>query len=129
MTTVLSIDPGREKCGLALVSHDGVALRMIVPRREVVASVVRLVSDHRVDRIIVGNGTGGKDLAESLASGTSMRIDLVDERHSSERARARYFRENPPRGLRRLIPLGLQTPPQPYDDYVAVILAEDYLRR
>jgi hypothetical protein len=52
---------------------------------------------------------------------------LVDEHRSSEQGRRRYFRDNPPRGWRRLLPVGLQTPPRAYDDYVAVILAERYL--
>ncbi|HKM17981.1 MAG TPA: pre-16S rRNA-processing nuclease YqgF, partial [Limnochordia bacterium] len=34
---------------------------------------------------------------------------------------------HPPRGWRRLLPVSLQTPPVPIDDYVAVILAQRYL--
>ncbi len=52
---------------------------------------------------------------------------MIDEHRSSEQGRRRYFRENPPRGWRRLLPVGLQTPPRAYDDYVAVVLAERYL--
>ena len=37
-----------------------------------------------------------------------------------------YWREHPPRGLMRLIPVTMQVPPVPVDDYVAVILAERY---
>jgi hypothetical protein len=51
----------------------------------------------------------------------------VNEKHSSERARLRYFKETPPRGIWRLIPITLQVPPVPIDDYAAVIVAEDYL--
>ena len=35
---------------------------------------------------------------------------------------------NPPRGWRRLLPVSMQMPPEPYDDYVAVILAQRFLR-
>jgi hypothetical protein len=49
---------------------------------------------------------------------------LIEEAGTTLAARARYFKEHPRRGWRRLLPLGLQTPPEPYDDYVAVLLAE-----
>jgi hypothetical protein len=51
-------------------------------------------------------------------------LRAVDEHGTTLRARARYFTDHPPRGWRRLIPRSLQTPPEPYDDYVAVLLAE-----
>ena len=61
------------------------------------------------------------------ASGVGMEVTLVDEHRSTEEARRRYFVDNPPSGWRRLMPRGLLTPPVPYDDYVAIILAERYL--
>ena len=74
------------------------------------------------------NIAGGGKLAEALRTAIpKISVKLVDEKFSSTRARARFFQENPPRGIRRLIPRGLLTPERPYDDYVALILAEDYL--
>ena len=42
-------------------------------------------------------------------------------------ARRRYWRENPPGCLARLVPEGMRLPPRPIDDYAAVLLAERYL--
>jgi hypothetical protein len=56
----------------------------------------------------------------------SLPLVPVDEAFTSQRARARFHLENPPRGLARLVPPGLRTPPRAFDDYVAVLLAEDY---
>ena len=56
-----------------------------------------------------------------------MDAELVDERHTTELAKLRYFKEFPPRGLWKLVPIGLQTPPTCYDDFAAVVLAERYL--
>ena len=54
-------------------------------------------------------------------------VRVVDETHSTERARLRYFKDHPPTGLRRFLPLSLLFPPELYDDYAAVVLAEDFI--
>ncbi len=125
---VLAVDPGRDKCGLALLRGDGEVLEQSVVRTaELVETVANLVERHPGAAVIVGDRTGGRDLSLALEQRLQQKPALVDEHRSSEEGRRRYFRENPPRGWRRLLPLGLQTPPKPYDDYVAVILAERYL--
>jgi len=129
MRTVLAIDPGREKCGLALVTDKGVLHKEVVPREDVSLIVAHIAAERPVDKIIIGSGTGGGRLAEDLRASAAIPIELVDETLSSRRARDRFFKDNPPRGIRRLIPRGLLTPDRPYDDYVAIILAEDYLSR
>ncbi|HUV04097.1 MAG TPA: pre-16S rRNA-processing nuclease YqgF [Armatimonadota bacterium] len=128
MTTVLAVDPGREKCGLALVTENGVLHKEVVPREDVPLIVAHLAAEHSVDKIIVGSGTGGSALAEELRA-SALSVELVDETLSSRRGKERFFEDNPPRGIRRLVPRGLLTPDRPYDDYVALILAEDYFNR
>ena len=86
-----------------------------------------LVARYSPQAIVVGNGTAASQTLDAAKRLGVARVKLVDEKFSSLLARKRYFRENPPRGLRRLIPVSLQTPGRPYDDYVAVILAERYL--
>lgn len=127
MTTVLAIDPGREKCGLAIVSSNGLIHKDIIIRGNIITVTEYLINEIPVDRIIVGNGTGGKKLADEIHKRLRTPVDLVDETMSSCRARVRYLDENPPKGIRRLIPRGLVSPDRPYDDYVACILAEEYL--
>lgn len=127
--TVLSIDPGRDKCGIALVSDRGVLLREIVSIERTVTRIAELVAEHPVEMILIGNGTGSDSLAAGVKGCTDISIEMVNEAYSSERARKRFFQENPPRGLRRFTPRGLLFPDSPYDDLVAVILAEEYLKR
>ena len=127
MKTILAIDPGREKCGLAVVGEGGVLHKSVSPRDVVSNRVISLIADHGVELIIIGNGTGGSILAKEIRPSVAIPVDLVDEKFTSQRARVRFLIDNPPRGLQRLIPRGLLTPSRPYDDYVALILAEDYL--
>ncbi|MDO8684676.1 MAG: pre-16S rRNA-processing nuclease YqgF [Armatimonadota bacterium] len=126
---VLAVDPGRSKCGLAVVGADsGVLTRAVVPKDRLGEMVQKFAGSFSPAVIIVGGGTGGRDaktVIESLPVGPP--VKTVDERFTSLNARVRFFKENPPRGLRRLIPTTLQVPSVPYDDYVAVLLAERYI--
>ena len=55
-------------------------------------------------------------------------IRIGDERNTTYEARDRYFADHPPCGLWRLVPLGMQSPPCPVDDYAAQLIGERYLR-
>jgi RNase H-fold protein (predicted Holliday junction resolvase) len=126
---VIAIDPGREKCGLAVVHRDGrVIHRAVVPTAAVTDAVERLLEVHHGAAVALGDRTGARAVSALISARSQLRPVLVDEHHSTLEGRRRYFQENPPRGWRRLLPIGLQTPPSPYDDYVAVVLAERYLR-
>ena len=135
--TVLAIDPGRSKCGIAVLSrsddsefpkddpNDGprVLYRGVVQTPDAVYKVSELQEEFHPDVVIIGNGTTSSDLQRDLTEANIAPIEVVDEKYTTVLARRLYFYENPPRGLRRLIPISLQTPPNPYDDYVAIILA------
>jgi hypothetical protein len=56
-------------------------------------------------------------------------LETVDEYNTSARARLRFVSENPAPGWRRLLPPGLRSPEVPYDDYAAILLAEDYFSK
>lgn len=123
---VIAIDPGSKKCGLAAMTKDGViSVRRIVDTPDIAAVVLEVRGDTDVP-VIVGDGTGSRSVLRFLTE-VGIPADTVPERRTSEMARRRYLTEHPARGWRRLIPLGLRTPDQPYDDYVAVILAERHI--
>ncbi len=125
---VLAVDPGRGKCGMAVVDRSEVAARGVVPIDRVVAAAVGWAREFGIHTIVLGNRTAAEDVEARLAAALpAATIVKVDEAGTTEAARRRYFAEHPPRGWRRLIPLGMQVPPEPYDDYVAVMLAERFL--
>lgn len=127
---LLAIDPGQAKCGWALLDSDGrVVARGIWTRSAVRESMARLAAEWPLDLIVMGNRTGHRGLLQEFADCPEWRnrTRLVEEDRSSEEARQRYVRATT-RGWRRLIPASLRYPSGPYDDYVAVILAERYLR-
>ncbi len=131
MEYILAIDPGREKNGVAVVSAAGQVLcQSVVETGRLVAHLKELLARHAVTVIVIGNRTGGRKLSQHLRAlglEENRAIVSVDEDYSTEEGRRLYWRENPPRGLRRFLPTSLQVPPRPIDDYVARILAARYL--
>jgi len=126
--TVLALDPGRLKCGLAVGRPGAVLSRAIVPTGQVPAAVADWVKRYGVARIIVGGGTGSGAVLAALARVTGLpSVETVEETGTTLEARRRYFRDHPPRGWRRLLPITLQLPPEEYDDYVAELLLERVL--
>ena len=130
MSTVLGIDPGTRKVGYA-VAPDRVSAPLalgIVPVDTLVERIVPLISQHRVTAVALGAGTNAGALA-GIIGRLGLPVHLVDESDTTYRARALYFADNPPRGWRRLVPLGLQLPPRPIDDYAALLIARRYIGR
>ena len=131
--TVLGIDPGRDKCGMAVCVPGAVLVRTIVPPAEVPRVVVAWAAAHPIDVIVVGGGTGSRQIMAALAglhaSGRLPPVTAEEERDSTLAARRRYFEEHPAKGWRKLVPRSLQVPPEPYDDYAAVVIAERRLAK
>lgn len=124
---VMAVDPGRRKCGVAVVSPLGVMERSIVPTEDLEGAVEKMFGRHSPGALVVGGSTGSKEVIKRLKRILALSPRVVDERYTTERARKRYFIDNPPRGFWKLVPLGLQVPPVPYDDYAAVVMAEEFL--
>lgn len=125
---VMAVDPGKKKCGLAVVSaSQGILYRSVVPCEDFGPAFREAYQKHSPRTVLLGSSTGSKEIAEVIEEEIKLPAELVDERHTTELAKMRYFKEFPPRGLWKLVPLGLQTPPTCYDDFAAVVLAERYL--
>jgi RNase H-fold protein (predicted Holliday junction resolvase) len=126
---ILAIDPGSDKCGIAVVAQDGRVLHQAVVSAAEIGGVARqLIVEYAVSKLLLGDRTAARSVRDRLRE-TRVPLEpvVVDEHRSSEEGRRRYFRDNPRKGWRRLLPVTLQTPPRAYDDYVAVVLAERYL--
>lgn len=128
---IVALDPGREKCGIAVVhKQQGMLMKGVIQTNELTIKIQELIAQYNIRQIVIGDGTSSREVKQSLETikiqDRPLSISFIDERHSTDEARQRYWAENPPRGLKRLIPTTMQVPPKPVDDYVAVILAERY---
>ena len=124
---ILGIDPGTRKAGYAVVDGTGeVLVQGIEELERLPARVTEIAAAHEIYAVALGTGTNAERLRVIL-SVIGVPVHLVDERETTLRARALYFADHPPRGWRRLVPLGMQVPPRPIDDYAAVLIARRYL--
>jgi len=128
---VLAIDPGRDKCGLAVVDFfcggATVRKRCIVGPLEVPATATHLSQLYEITQLLLGDSTTSQRLAENLRQALpQMELHMVNEKGSTLAARTLYWAAHPPRGWRRMLPLSLQEPPEPVDDFAAVVLARRF---
>ncbi len=130
--TILAIDPGKCKFGYAVMTAEKQVLQQGTAEVSRLCPLAqKLVADFSVRTVVIGDRTGGNSfyalLATTLAA-AGVEVRKIGEDNSSREGRRRFLEANR-QGWRRLIPLGLQSPWRPYDDYVAVVLGERFLRR
>ncbi len=131
MNNILGIDPGRSKTGLALVAADGKIVRLHIAQTDAIISELRsFVAQEQVNCVVMGDGTNHKAIAAAVCEVLPQaELHLVGEAHSTEEARSLYWQQNPPKGWRALLPLGLQVPPVPLDAYAAVVQVRRWLQQ
>lgn len=126
---IAALDPGRDKCGFAVLSKNGeILLQKVIATNDLEQEFFNTRSKFTFNIVVMGNGTTSKIAKNRIEKAfDGLKIEVVDEYRTTEMARGEYFKINPPKGWRRFIPITMQTPPVPVDDYVAVILARRYL--
>ncbi len=124
---VLGIDPGRRKTGVAAVGDDGKILwRAIISPDSLESRLPDLIVQWQISVVALGDSTASENARaqiERAIAGANVELRIVDESDSTLQARPLYWADNPPRGWRRLVPLSLQEPPEPVDDYAAAVVA------
>jgi RNase H-fold protein (predicted Holliday junction resolvase) len=129
---ILGFDPGKDKCGLAVMGLDRqLCYHQVVPAPAAIATIDTLRQQFPISLLVMGNQTTAKRWKQELQQALvePLNIILVDERYSTLEARDRYWQMFPPKGLTKLLPKGMRQPPRPIDDIVAILLIERYLNR
>ncbi len=129
METILGLDPGRDKCGLAVMVGEQIVYHQVVDSAKAIAIIQQLCQKYGADRLVMGNGTTSTSWYQQLEVSLVQQLPIVtiDEHNSTLEARDRYWLMYPPKGLQRILPQGLRVPPRPVDDIVAIVLIERYL--
>jgi RNase H-fold protein (predicted Holliday junction resolvase) len=129
---ILGFDPGRDKCGIAVMGLDRqLYYHQVILAKEAIANIEVQLQKFPVSLIVMGDQTTAKKWKQQLNQELSKltNIILVDERYSTLEARDRYWQMYPPQGIIKLLPKGMRQPPRAIDDIVAVLLIERYLNR
>ncbi|MBW4472195.1 MAG: pre-16S rRNA-processing nuclease YqgF [Stenomitos rutilans HA7619-LM2] len=129
---ILGFDPGRRKCGLAVIGVDRtLRYHKVIEAEAAIATIQHLRQQFPISLLVMGDQTTAKDWKQRLNHELvePLRVVMVDERHSTLQARDRYWQMYPAQGLASLIPQSFRTISRPIDDIVAILLIERYLER
>ena len=129
MPKVITIDPGRSKCGLVLAEiSEKKVYKAIILKSEFLENYVRnLITAEDVSQIIIGNGTTSREIREKLYF-FKKEIITFEEKNTTYRAKARYFELFPISGLKFLIPREVFILNKNLDAISALLILEDYFK-
>ena len=129
MPRVITIDPGRSKCGLVLAEiSEKEVYEAIILKSEFVENYVRnLITAQNISQIIIGNGTSSREIKEKLYF-FKKEIITFEEKNTTYRAKARYFELFPISGLKFLMPREVFILNKNLDAISALIILEDYCK-
>ena len=129
MPRVITIDPGKSKCGLVLAEiSEKKIYRAIILKSELLVNYVRnLIADEDISQIIIGNGTTSREIREKL-NFFKKEIITFEEKNTTYRAKARYFELFPISGLKFLVPREVFILNKNLDAISALIILEDYCK-
>ena len=127
MTKLISIDPGKSKCGLVLAEiNEQKIYKAMILESELLEDYVRnLNTFEEISKIIIGNGTSSRETMEKLDF-FKKEIIIFEEKNTTYRAKARYFELFPISGLKFLIPREVFILNKNLDAISALIILEDY---
>ena len=129
MSRVITIDPGKSKCGLVLAEiSEKKVYKAIILKSELLENYVRnLITAEDISQIIIGNGTTNSEIREKLDF-FKKEIITFEEKNTTYRAKARYFELFPISGLKFLIPREVFILNKNLDAISALIILEDYCK-
>jgi len=129
MAKVISIDPGKSKCGLVLaeISEKKVYEAIILKSELLEGYVKNLNTVENISKIIIGNGTTSREIIKKMDF-FKKEIIIFEEKNTTYRAKARYFELFPISGLKFLIPREFFILNKNLDAISALIILEDYCK-
>ena len=129
MPKVITIDPGKSKCGLVLAEiSEKKVYEAIILKSELLEKYVRnLITTEDISQIIIGNGTTSGEIREKLYF-FKKEIITFEEKNTTYRAKARYFELFPIIGLKILMPREVFILNKNLDAISALIILEDYCK-
>ena len=129
MFKVISIDPGKFKCGLVLADIDEKKVyEAIVIESKLIDDYVRnLNTSEDISRIIIGNGTTSEEIVDKLEF-FQKEIITFEEKNTTFRAKERFFELFPISGIKFLIPRDFFLFNKNLDAISALIILEDYCK-
>ena len=127
MSRVISIDPGKSKCGLVLAEiSEKKVFKAIILKSKLIGDFVRDLNTYEdISLIVIGNGTTSREIIKKLDF-FKKEIKTFEEKNTTFRAKSRYFELFPIGGLKFFIPREIFILNKNLDAISALIILEDY---
>ncbi len=127
MPRVITIDPGKNKCGLVLAEiSEKKVYEAIILKSELIENYVRnLIAAEDISQIIIGNGTTSGEIRQKLYF-FKKEIITFEEKNTTYRSKARYFELFPISGLKFLMPREVFLLNKNLDAISALVILEDF---
>ena len=127
MFKMISIDPGKCKCGLVLVdlTQKKVDQAIVIDTEFLPKYLKTLNTFENISKVLIGNGTTCKQNIEKLEP-IKQDLIIVEEKNTTFRAKKRYFELFPIRGLKKILPKEIFIINKNLDAVSALIILEDY---
>ena len=127
MIKLISIDPGKCKCGLVLADlyQKRVDQAVVLNTAFLPHYLKNLNNSENISKVIIGNGTTSRQNIEKLKF-LKKELIVVEEKNTTFRAKKRYFELFPIRGLKNLLPKEIFIMNKNLDAVSALIILEDY---
>ena len=127
MIKLISIDPGKCKCGLVLADlyQKRVDQAVVLNTTFLPQYVETLNSTENISKVIIGNGTTSRQNIEKLKF-LKKKLVVFEEKNTTFRAKKRYFELFPIKGLKILLPKEIFLLNKNLDAVSALIILEDY---
>ena len=130
---ILAIDPGRDKCGLAILKSDGsIKKRGIYPTVSLHETISKLNEEEALAVVVIGDGTTSEDIQKTVKEQLpSCEIHVIDEKGSTLAGRELWIDEGDHSTLEALLPRFLRKlfAPEALDDFAAVVLGRRHLEK
>lgn len=128
---VLAIDPGKKKCGVAVVDNQlHFIAGEVVDTEELIQIVEMYLQKYDINNVLIGSGTNSGEIIKNIEKKyPGIKVIKIAEKNTTMEARKRYFDYHPPTGLLRIFPISFLIPPCPYDDFAALLIAERFFKK
>ena len=127
---ILAVDPGRDKCGFAVLTRDGVIIqKAVVLADDFAVRIADFINTFKPEIYAVGSGTHSRSAFDILKSVVDQDVMVIDETGSTLQGRELAWMENPTSGFIGMLPKVFWPTPPDVDAWAAVVIGRRALRK
>lgn len=128
--TIIAIDPGSDKCGIAVLAMTGIIIFRRTAARSDIEQILReLHLRYEPEKYSVGDGTNSAMISKMVEKISGVKPDMIPERDSTLEGRSLAWDVNPPGGIFRILPRIFWPLPKDIDSWAAVVIGRRSLQQ